>query len=749
MINKRTTTYSLFLAVLVIGLLAAQLPKLKFDYELEQFFQKNDSDLTYYQDFSKNYGYDNDYLLLGFEAKNGIFDQQFLTDLETKLDSISHLEGTVRILSPLHIKSIIKTPLGHLPIPALHLNNIEKLKLDSAKFYRHPLYKQMFISKSGSQLKTIVIHKRFDSKEAADEYVKEISELLYDSTPRVRMAGKAIAQNAFVEAVRSDFALFILIALGLIFILLIIYMRNLPMIITSLLIPGLSVVSTIGLMALVGKEIDVLSSLIPTILLVVSMSDVIHLYSHIQKEVEVSGNLTEAIRMAVKQVGFATLLTSFTTAVGFLALITINVKPIIDLGIYSAIGIVIAFILTYLLFPSILFLRQPNLGHQKLSMHIEPIMRAIFISVMKKGKLIVFTTLAFLVLGVLGLLQLQIDAYLVNDLPKDNLVKEDFIFFDEEFSGSKPLTLSLWVLDSEDSIYSKKIISEIDVVEQSVRSVVSAGDLLSPVHFVKLANQSLHKGSPDYYKLPENPQEWRQAFTWIKKLRPESKSIKVSTPGTAQITGYFQDFGSRDATSKYQNLLADLDTRVDHKLLGYRMTGTTLLVDKSHAMLSTNLIKGLLFAMIIVAIISATMFRSCRMIIITLIPNIFPILLVSATMGYFQIPLNLSTSIIFAISFGIVVDDTIHFLSKFKHEFQRSDNKIYALKRSIIGTGEPILITTILLTTGFLVFCVSSFSASFYMGLFVSISFATALLADLYLLPLLILWWLPNKKRLK
>lgn len=746
MIDKRTSIFSIFLTVFVLGWLASQLTKLEFDYELENFFPKNDPDLAYYQKFSKTFGYDNDYLLLGFEAENGIFDKGFLNAVEDGLTQISSDEATVQVLSPTSIKSVIKTPLGLLPIPLLHLDNTQKLQKDSSKLYQHPLYRGMFVSKSGSSMKAIVVHQRFESKEAADRYVQNIKSIFKNQTPRVRIAGKAIAQTAFVNAVKEDFTKFILLAMVLIFLLLLIFMRNLFMITTSLLISGLSVLATIGFMAMAGKEIDVLSSLIPTILLVVSMSDIIHLFSHIQKQYSHCSNLLTSVNHAVKQVGLATLLTSFTTAVGFLALITINVKPIIDLGIYAAAGIVFAFLITYFLFPAIIVLTKPSFSQPHTHGWMTSMLRRIFVVVIKKPRRIVLVAFLSLVIGVNGLMQLEIDAYLVNDLPKDDLVKSDFLFFDKEFSGSKPFTLSLTIRDSSTKVYSKEIIVQIEKIEQLVRAQTLAGDLYSPATMVKFANQSLHGGLPEYFKLPESEKEWSRAFRWIRTTRPERKSTRVSYASKAQVSGYFQDLGSNDATIKHNNLLIALKSNINHQLIGFRLTGTTLLVDKSHALLSTNLIKGLVFAMVIVALLAGWMFRSWRMVAITLVPNLFPILLVAAIMGYFSIPLNLSTSVIFAISFGIVVDDTIHFLGRFRHEYRRN-GKVYAIKRSIEETGRPILITTIVLTSGFLIFCLSNFSASFYMGLFVSISFVTALLADLYLLPLLLLWGLPNHSK--
>lgn len=747
MINKRTSIYSILFVCLCLGWLASQLHRLEFDYELENFFPQNDPDLTYYQDFAQTFGHDNDYLLIGFESNTSIFDAKYLNQIDGGLAQVSDLPGTIEIISPTSIRLPVKTPMGLIPIPLIHLNDPDKLHKDSIKLSEHPLFGEMFISKSRKSMKSIIVHQRFENKETADRYVADIKNIFGSFSPRIRLAGKAVAQTAFVNAVKTDFSKFILIAMVLVLGWLILFIRQKVLVIAALCIAGLSVVATIGLMAVTGKKVDVLSSLIPTILLVVAMSDIIHLFTHIQDENAKSKDLKLAVSRAVKQVGLATLLTSFTTAVGFLTLTTINVNPIIDLGIYAALGIVIAFAITYMLFPTLIILIKPNIDAQKQSKVLASLPAKIYHVVNKKSRAILLSSLVLFLLCLGGVAQLEVDAYLVNDLPKNDTVKTDFLFFDQQFTGSKPFTISLWFKNPSLPIFSKEVIMEIDKIEQEIRTQTGAGDLSSPVSIVKLANQSLHGASQAHYRLPETDKQWNRTFRFIRKYHVDQSAIKVNTKSLAQIAGYFEDLGSKDATLKHKNLIAVLDEKVNHNILGYRLTGTTLLIDKSHEMLSANLIKGLALAMCIVAVITGLLFKSWRMIVITLIPNTFPILAVAAIMGYFQIPLNLSTSVIFAISFGIVVDDTIHFLSQFKHEYGNGQSKHEAIKKSLSNTGRPIIITTVVLTSGFLVFCLSGFSATFYMGLFVSISFITALLADLYLLPVLLLWWLPNKTK--
>ena len=720
---------------------------MEFDYDLENFFPIGDSGLEYYHEFSDKFGHDNDYILIGIKDSKGVFNVSFLEEIDRLTGKLSALKGTSRVMSITNLKKMVKSPMGLLEFPLLHINNQKKLNKDSIDFELEISSRESFLSKDGKSIKIIVQHHRFTDKNNADEYVYQLKKVFEGNDFEfVLMAGMAVAQQSYVTAVEEDFSKFLIGALVLIFIFLILFMRNLPIIITSLLIAGLAVGSTIGIMILAGKKLDILSALIPSILLVVSMSNTVHLFTHINKERARGKSLHEAINHSVKVIGIATFLTSFTTAVGFLTLMTISVVPIIDLGIYAAVGISVAFIITYLLFPQMITLLKPKVIVGKENERLQRVLRKAFLLVLKKQKAILGCSAGILIIVGVGISLLEINAYLVDDLPKDDPVKDAFLYFDTEYAGSNPFSISLWPTNDSIQIYSKEVITEIYKMEQLARIHVLAGDLISPATYVMSANQTLHSGIPKYYSLPTTDSEWKKVFRFLKKYKPEKKFIKVTTNKEAQISGFFRDFGTKDTLAKNKKLSEALAKEIDTDIVKHKLTGTTLLIAKSHGLLSMNLIKGLFLAMLLVGAIAGVLFKSWQMILITILPNLFPLLVTAAIMGFAGIPIYLNTSIIFAISFGIVVDDTIHFLSKLRMEYHGGKSLLYSLKRTIFSTGEPIIITTVILIGGFLVFCFSQFNATFYTGLFIAISFIVAVIADLILLPVLILLFMPSKK---
>lgn len=748
MLQNTASKLSILFALIIAGLLAWQIPNLEFDYELENFFPLNDPDLAFYQDFSKKFGHDNNFLLLGIENSNGIFDETFLKKIDLATQNLKLIEGTENVFSITNLKNLRKTPLGYLDIPLIHPNSPKKLIQDSVNFYKEPVYRPLFISNFGNSTKIMVLHQKFKGESEAKAYVGQVQKLLDTyGFDRIYMAGKSKAQTILVETIKSEFSNFLIFSIFLIVLMLFIYMKKPVLIVVTLTIAVLTLISTLGVISLSGKKIDILTSLIPTILLVVSMSNIVHLFSKIREENLKINDSRLATSKAVKEVGFATMLTTLTTAFGFLTLVSIKVKPIYELGIYTAIGILIAFLFTYFIFPQIIIISKAKFSIKEVNLRTDLLLKKVYLIVLRKQRLIITIFSLVTITILIGVSMININSSLLDDLPQEDEIVADFVFFNDGFEGTKPWSLSVQIKDSSDTFYQKEIISEIDKIEILAREIIGVGGIVSPVSYVKSANRILHNGKVQHYGLPDTDKDWKKCFKFIKKYLPERKFIKVIDKNEAQLSGYSKEIGSKKLLAQTYAFLDEVDKTIDHNLISYRITGTSYLIDKSHEMLSINLAQGILIAIILVAIIAGLLFRSVKMVIITLIPNIIPIMAVAAIMGFFGIDLNLGTSIIFAISFGIVVDDSIHFLSKFRIEKQKGLSNLYALKRTIISTGAPIIFTTVILTSGFLIFTISKFSATFHTGLFVSISFTVALIADLLLLPVLILWFYKSSSK--
>lgn len=748
MTQHKKSLASIVLAILAVVLLAWQIPALEFDYNFEKFFPLNDPDLAFYKDFTDEYGYDNDYLIIALKGNEGIFDTAFVKEARRFSQDLGLLDGTKEVISPITFKKLVKSPMGYIPMAQFHEDSESSLFKDSLRISRDDFMRDMFFSKNLDYIKLSVVHRRFGDFAVSDAYLDSIHALVEQfQFADNKVVGRIVAQKTFIHSLKTDFQNFLVISFVLVTAMLSFFMRRASLVIMSLAVSGLSIIATLGLIAYTGGKIDVLTTLIPTILLVVSMSDIIHLFAQIRFEYSQSGDKIQSIKTAVKKVGLATFLTSITTAIGFLSLTTIRVQPVITLGLYSASGILIAFAITYLIFPQVMNISRAGVSKKQDRVKIKAFLRWTSEVVFNHPKAIIYSTIAVCALIVLGLSNLRVDAYLLQDLPNNSQVKRDFYFFDQEFGGSKPFSLSINRVDTTRSLYSKEAMIEMDKLLFIADSIFQVNSLISPVTQAKLLFQSLNGGRMDMYRLPKTDKEWSILLRELHKLKPWKKVNPNATEYRAQVAGFDRDIGSASAERKTAQLTLLAEKHVDSSIIDFQLTGTTVLINKSNKSLSYNLLQGIFMAVLVVAFLSGVLFRSFKMILITLLPNLIPILAVGAAMGFLGIHINMGTSVIFAISFGIVVDDSIHFLSKFKLELNKGHSIQESIKTTIMSTGEAIIITTIVLTIGFVVFCFSSFKATFYIGLFVSISFVVAVLADLLLLPLLISKFIPDKRK--
>lgn len=746
MITKKTAFISISGVLSAVGLLTWFAFQLEFDYEFENFFPLDDPSLLEYREFSKKFGNDNDYLLIGIEDTVGLFREEFLGKVKSLHEQLGALQGTIDRYSLINAQNPVETPLGVVGIPVLHANDTSKYSSDSLRLSRDTFTRSFFISKTMKGTKILVLHERFITKEAADQFVQQVEDIVQQHRfHEYHIAGKAKAQKVFIELIRNDFQKFLIISMVIVIITLSVIIRRPLLVLTILLICVFSVLAILGIMAVTGKNVDILSTLIPPILLIVAMSDIIHLYSRTRDLQQEGSHIFQAIQLSIKEVGFATLLTSVTTMIGFLTLTTIQVGPIRDLGLYTAAGVLVAFIITYLVFPQILVLTNAQLSLKSSKPTVSSIYDRLFLLVFKNQKLTVGCFTAFMLVLLWGVSLVRVNAYLIDDIPRELPLQRDFVYFNDNFGGSKPFVISMQLDSAVNGFFDEDIIKTIASVEESVSSEFGITNLISPATYVKLANKTIHGGNSDFYKLPENAKDWHSSLKLLKKYRPEEKFMSVTNGKMARIYGFVPDEGSYTSTLHYQWFDRFIDKHHQNGPVKFRLTGTSYLIDRSNELLSLNLIKGIGIAILLVGIVSGLLFRSLRMVLITLVPNMFPVIAVGAIMGYFGIDLKMSTSIIFAISFGIAVDDTIHFIAKFRAEKLRGTPRLIALKNTMKQTGKPIVTTTFILSAGFLVFCVSSFGATFYTGLFVGVSFIIALLADLLLLPILIWNIYPRK----
>jgi len=739
----RTTSIGLFLLLAIASIYFVL--QLKFTFDFEQFFPTGDPDLEFFKEFIEDFETDDNFMLIAAQRENGVFNQAFLKDFHDltlksrQLSYITESQSLTKLVLP------IKTPFGLITVPAIHIDKPSKYKKDSLKLIKDPRFVNNLISEDGTALVVALKTKNRLSLAEADTLMSEINQLVdhYDFEES-HILGTAYFQSELVKMSKREVLVSAIISGILVaFILFIIFRKPIGIGIAGVSI-GLGMLLFMGLLGAMGRELSVMSALYPVLMIIVGTSDVVHIMSKYIDELRKGLPKKEAITITIKEIGLATLLTSITTAIGFASLLSSRIVPIKDFGINAAIGVLVAYA-TVIFFTTALlsFCKKEQLTYLTAQQNNwEKLLEWTYKITLQHPKNIVLSSIILLVVCVYGISKITTNYHLGSTLPIGAPITEDFIFFEETFAGYRPMEVGVFA-QGDHHAQDYVVLKEIDKVEQYLQEIPTIKSVNSITSIYKSINQASNNNKANAYTLPNTGRRFKQAEKLISRLPNNNTNILVSKDGKkARITTRVLDIGA----DSVQQLGTQIDNWIvantDASIATFKRTGTSIVLDKNALYARNSLLEGLAFAVLIVSLLMAFLFKNWRMVFISLIPNILPLIIAGALLGFLGIELEAGVSILFAIVFGIAVDDTIHFLSKFK----LAQNKGYDVEQSIhitfLETGKAICLTSIILFFGFLVMLFSVNPASVTVGLMISVTLFTALISDLMIIPVLIRWML-------
>ena len=722
------------------------------DYEFEDFFPSGSEEVEYFNNFRNNFESDNDFIMLAISNPDGVFDSLFLTQVHALNKELRKLDNVESVNGPTTLKGVGKEPLSGKLVPkkVLRSYNGESFKNDSVKIYNDPTLVPGFFSKDGKTINLVIKHKQRLGKKKCDILNSNIDKVLvkypFESYHTI---GRSIAQSYYVTLMTNELIKFTIIGAFLIILFLYMTYRNVWSVIVPLIIVVVSVTWTVGFLTMIGKPLDILLVVMPTIIFIVGISDVIHLYTKFLFLKREGFGKMDAIKQTMKDVGLATLLTSITTAIGFATLYFIGIPVVRIFGLTLAFGVLITFFITFLAFSAFLTL-SPERNFSKViqSDFWRYKLGDAYLFSLRRGKYILGFTLIFIALSMVGLSKIEQKSRLLEDLPEDSPLLAEIEFFDTTIVGMRPFEMGLQLKDPNRSFFDRDVLLKVDEIDHFLINDYGLQQLISPSMFVKKINFDLHRSNPDFFIIPdENDLKVIVDATDNNKIKNDLRLFIDQDKGLARIVGRISDKGSVYFNEK--NIEFDrfmIDNNLDD-MFEYRMTGSAVLVDLSNSLLSYKILIGLLAAFALIALMAGIVFKSIKLVGVILFVNLIPLIGIAGIMGFMGIDLKISTSVIFTIAYGIAVDDSIHFMSKFKLEYRNKKPLLYALKRTYLSTGRAIVLTTFILMGGFITLIFSSFMGTYYIGLLVSSTLFLALLADLYLLPYLILFALGDGKK--
>ncbi|WP_431110817.1 efflux RND transporter permease subunit [Winogradskyella poriferorum] len=751
----RNKIFILIAIIVATVFLSMQWKHMRFTYtEANMLPDDHEVNLTY-NDFLEVFGEEGNLIVLGIKDSSVFTVKQF-NAWNNLAESFKSYDEVETVLSIKDLQKLVKNneekQFDLVPFIKDSISSLDEInKLQEDLFKKYPFYDNFLFNAENKTLRTaIYLKKDIVNTSARKDFIINILEKRIQEFeakhPKldVKVSGMPYIRTLNSQNIVDEIPIFIGAALFVTSLIFFLFFRSFRATFISLIVVCIGVMWTFGILGLLGYEITVLTALIPPLIIVIGIPNCIFLINKYQHEVKSHGNKVKSLQRVITKVGNATLMTNVTTASGFATFILTESKLLKEFGIVASLSILAIFILCLLIIPIMYtFLPYPKERHLE---HLNKRWISGFVDWMermvKHRRITIYATAFVLIMAsMIGINQMKISGSLIEDMPKDKQFFKDIRFFEEEFNGIMPLEIMVDTKRKK-GVMKLSTLKRINELEELIEETPELSKPISVVSLVKYSKQAYFNGNPKYYQLPTS-QENSFILSYAKNSSSDVDLLKNfvdSTGQYARITTFMKDIGTDKMERIQENLQNKIDKVFPKERYEVTMTGKALVFQKGTKYLVRNLVISLTLAIVLISLFMAYLFRSFRMIIVSLIPNLLPLLVTAGLMGYLGVPIKPSTILVFSIAFGISVDDTIHFLAKYRQELQANHWKIrksvYAALRE---TGVSMFYTSIVLFFGFSVFTISSFGGTVALGALVSITLLFAMLSNLLLLPSLLL----------
>ena len=716
-----------------------------------------------YLDFTDKFGEEGNLIVIGVKDSL-LFTTENLNawnNLSKVLKDTSFVESVIAIGDLQKLKKDKKKQQFYLEpfIKDTIKSDIELISIKKELFEKYPFYDEfLFNTKTKSVRTAIHLKKSIVNEPGRETYINnvlipKVKSFESNYNLDIKISGMPYVRTKNAENIKSEISTFVILALIITSIIFFLFFRSYRATFISLFVVMIGVVWTVGILGLFitntppgDFEISVLTGLIPPLIIVIGIPNCIFLINKYQHEVNKHGNKAKSLQKVITKIGNATLMTNVTTASGFATFIITNSKLLKEFGIVASLSILAIFILCILIIPIIYsFLPIPE------EKHLEHLNRTWINSLgdwiektVKKSKINIYIiSVLLLVTSIIGIYQIRISGSIIDDMPQKADWFDDIMFYEKEFNGIMPLEI-LINTKRKKGVTKLSTIKKMSKIEDVILEIPELSKPISMVSLVKYSKQAYYNGNPKYYQVPTS-QENSFILSYAKNSTSGSdvdliKNYVDSTGQYTRITAFMKDMEIEKMEEIEKKLNYEISKIMPSDNFEVSITGKAYLFQKGTKYLVKNLILSLSLAIFLIALLMAYMFRSLKMIFISLIPNLLPLIVTAGLMGYLGVAIKPSTILIFSIAFGIAVDDTIHFLAKYRQELITNN---WEVKKSVYNalreTGVSMFYTSIVLFFGFSVFTVSNFGGTVALGALVSATLLFAMLSNLLLLPSMLL----------
>jgi uncharacterized protein len=747
---------------IVIGLITIFMgyyaSKVEMSYEFARLVPPDDPDMIYHDQFKAQFGEDGNLIAVGMQD-SAVYQLENFKAFRELNKEIKKIAGVTQVLSLPVLKLILKDTanarfyLADIFNDSINsqqqLDSLVKIALDQR------VYSEQLINRSNGATMMLVFVKKevmnSPKRVGMTNSLLEVGKVFEEKTKiQLHYAGLPFIRTVVASALKREMNIFLIASALVTGVIMFVFFRSFRAVLFSMIIIGILVIWVLGTLVLFGFKISLLSSLIPPVIVTIGVTNAIYLLNKYHLEYFKTKDKMVAITKVVRKMGLAMFLTNLTVAISFLTLLATDITLLREFGIVAGVNVLALFFVSLIMIPSILYwLPVPSEKHLK---HLNfPIigafLRIVDLTVHRHRPIIYLISLGLGVFAVYGMFQLRSISYMVDDVPEQSQVKKDMKFFETNFSGILPLEIMVeFKSKKKRPILDVKNLAKVDEFETFLDSLPSMSHPLSVLSFVKASKQAYYNGNPSRYTLPTR-QEGAFILKYMKGQTDSSglyKSFVDTTFSKMRISCQIADIGSSRLDSlvhiAIEPRMKAIFASTERDSIETTITGSSKIFIKGNKFLIANLQESLLLAFVLITLSMAILFANVRMIIISLVPNLLALMITAGLMGFFNIPLKASTALIFSITFGISVDNSIRFLAKYRQEILSNNFFIpVAVSDSIIETGKSIIYTSIVLFAGFIIFAFSSFGGIIALGLLTSMTLIISMFTNVILLPALIM----------
>lgn len=754
--------WRLFLLVLLLaatGVISWYASKVELSYDFTRAIPTDNEKYREFESFKQKFGENGGLLVLGIQSDH--FYTPNIFNAVARLDrSLKAVKGVDNVLSiPEAVMLVKKDSTSALaPQKVFAANIVSQQQLDSgrAAFENLPFYKGLLYNPGthsylvGINVNKDLINSKYRSTLVAD-ILQQVKKFEKETGIEAHISGLPFIRTTVGDLIKSEMKWFLIGSLLLSAITLLLFFRSISAVVMSLLVVIMGVVWSLGIMVLLGYKITLLTALIPPLLVVIGIPNCIYFLNKYHSAYKDTNDKKSALVLMVGRMGIVTLFCNIAAAIGFAVFGLTRSALLKEFGVVAGINIMLLFVISLIFIPPVLsYLPPPKPQHLK---YLDNKWLVSILQRLEKWSLyhqrsIYIITIAITAIAVAGIFRLKSEAFIVDDLPKTDKIYTDLKWFEHNFKGVMPLEIVIDTKKKKGVTSSLKTFERIDEFSSVIAADSNMSRPLSVVEGLKFAKQGFYDNDSASYAAPS---EFDMAF-----LAPilKSKTGGTNKDGFGKLLNGFidsskrytrisvsmKDVGSRRLPVILDTLQREANRIFDTASYSVQFTGTSVTFLEGSNFIIKGLKDSILYAFILIALCMFYLFRSFKILLCSLIPNVIPLVITAGIMGWAGIGLKPSTVLIFSVALGIAIDVTIRFLINYKQELPTYNNDVQpTIVQTIRHTGISIIYTSLVLIAGFIIFCFSGFGGTKGLGWLTSLTLITGTITNLTLLPVLLL----------